>query len=456
MTGLNKKFTETFAGIGAGIVARTVDWGTLSAVDRRDVLRRPVQAADQDTRQQVQAIIARVRAGGDQALYELSNELDGATLDNLQVGDAECRAAEATLSSRSLDALDVAIGNVRRFHLAQLPQAIDMNTMPGIRCERVSHPIDSVGLYVPAGSAPLPSAAIMLSVPAVIAGCSRIILCTPPRADGSADPAVITAARRCGVQKIFKLGGAQAIAAMAYGTESIPKVDRIFGPGSVWVTAAKSMVAAEMGGASIDMPAGPSEVLVIADDSGNARFIASDLLAQAEHGPDSQVLLVTTSSALAAQVTSEIERQLSRLSRASIASRALQHSLVLLAADLETAAGISNSYAPEHLILHVADPRGLLGRLRNAGSVFLGPWSPESAGDYCSGPNHVLPTYGAARSYSGLGVDQFMRHMTIQELTREGLQSIAAAVIELARLEGLDAHASAVGVRLAADQAVAQ
>ncbi len=452
MTALNKKVTGIFAGTGAEII----DWETLSPADRRDVLLRPLQAADPDIRQQVQAIISQVRAGGDQALRELTNKLDGATLDHLQVDDAEFRAAEASLSKWSLDAMDVAIGNVRRFHLAQFPQAIDMYTMPGIRCERISQAIDSVGLYVPAGSAPLPSAAIMLSVPAAIAGCQRIIMCTPPKADGNADPAVITAARRCGVQTIFKLGGAQAIAAMAFGTESIPKVDRIFGPGNAWVMAAKTVVAAEMGGTSIDMPAGPSEVLVIADDSANARFIASDLLAQAEHGPDSQVLLVTTSRTLAEQVAREIERQLSLLSRASIASRALQHSRVLLAADLETAAGISNSYAPEHLILHVADPRRLLGKLRNAGSVFLGPWSPESAGDYCSGPNHVLPTCGAARSWSGLGVDQFMRHMTIQELTRDGLQSIAAAVMELARLEGLDAHASAVGVRLAADQAVAQ
>jgi histidinol dehydrogenase len=432
-----------------------VDWETLSPVQRRDALRRPLQAADAGIRQQVQAIIERVRTGGDRALRELSQELDGAILDDLQVGEAECRAAEAALASRSMDAMNVAISNIRRFHLAGLPQAIDLCTMPGIRCQRVSHPIDSVGLYVPAGTAPLPSTAIMLSVPAAIAACPRIILCTPPRADGTADPAVITAARRCGVQTIFKLGGAHAIAAMAYGTESIPKVDRIFGPGNAWVTAAKALVAVDPGGASIDMPAGPSEVLVIADHSGNARFIAADLLSQAEHGPDSQVLLVTTSRVLAIRVIDEIKRQLARLSRATVANRALQHSRVLLVADLDTAVGISNTYAPEHLILHVTDPRKLLGKLRNAGSVFLGPWSPESAGDYCSGPNHVLPTYSAARSYSGLSVDQFMRHMTVQELSRDGLQSIAAAVIELARLEGLDAHASAVGIRLHADQAIA-
>lgn len=448
MTVLNKKF--------GGILAGFVEWATLSPPERRDILRRPVQVAEPGIRQQVEAIIARVRRGGDHALRELAAELDHATLNELQVSDAEFRAAENALSSRSMDAMNVAIANIRRFHLAQLPQSIDMNTMPGIRCERISHPIDAVGLYVPSGSAPLPSAAIMLSVPAAIAGCPRIVMCTPPKADGSADPAVITAARRCGVQTIFKLGGAQAIAAMAYGTESVPQVDRIFGPGNAWVTAAKTMLALEMGGTSIDMPAGPSEVLVIADDSGDARFIASDLLSQAEHGPDSQAILVTTSRVLATQVTREIERQLSGLSRASIVRRALQHSRVLLAEDLKTAVVISNSYAPEHLILHVADPRGLLAGLRNAGSVFLGPWSPESAGDYCSGPNHVLPTYGAARSYSGLGVDQFMRYMTIQELSQDGLRSIAAAVIELAHLEGLDAHASAISIRLTDEQAPVQ
>ncbi len=430
-------------------VLTVVDWDSLSPAQRLDVLHRPLQAEDPAISQRVLAIIANVRTGGDAALRQLTAELDGAALDNLQVTEAEFRAAETALSKQAIDAMDIAITNVRRFHLEQLPRAIDIDTMPGIRCERVSHPIDSVGLYVPSGSAPLPSAAIMLAVPAAIAGCPRVIMCTPPGTDGSADPAVITAARRCGVHTIFKIGGAQAIAAMAYGTESIPKVDRIFGPGNAWVTAAKTAVAADVRGASIDMPAGPSEVLVIADEGASARFVASDLLAQAEHGQDSQVILVTTSRALAEQVAGEIERQLRHLSRAAIAVRALQHCRVLLAADLEIAAGISNTYAPEHLMLHVAEPRRLLSGLRNSGSVYLGPWSPESVGDYCSGPNHVLPTYGAARSYSGLGVEQFMRHMTIQELTRDGLRSIATAVRELALLEGLDAHAAAVSIRLA-------
>lgn len=432
------------------VVAGIIEWDRLSPAERRQMLQRPVQSVDPGLYREVEAIVSRVRRGGDRALRELTREFDGAAAEPMQVSEAEFREAEASLSKPALDALQVAIGNVRRFHLAQLPQPVDMETMPGIRCQRISHPLDSVGLYAPAGTAPLPSTAIMLSVPAAIAACPRVVLCTPPRQDGRADPAVITAARLCGVRTIFKLGGAQAIAAMAYGTESVPKVDRIFGPGNAYVTAAKSLVAAGMDGASVDMPAGPSELLVIADQSGDAGFIASDLLSQAEHGPDSQVLLVTTSRVLASAVAGEIERQLLGLKRAAIARRALQHCRMMVTADLEQAADISNAYAPEHLILQVGNPRALLPRLRNAGAVFLGPWSPEAAGDFCTGPNHVLPTYGCARSYSGLGVDQYMRHMTVQELSRDGLQSIASTATELARLEGLDAHAAAVSIRLAA------
>jgi histidinol dehydrogenase len=426
-----------------------IHWASLSAARRAELLKRPVQGLDRDIRQQASTIIAKVRSGGDNALRELTRELDGVQLDELAVSEAEVRAAEASLSPAAIAAMDLAVSNLRRFHEGQRPAAIDVTTMPGVRCQRVSHPIDAVGLYVPAGSAPLPSTAMMLAVPANIAGCPTVVLCTPPRADGRADPAVVTAAWRCGVRRIVKIGGAQAIAAMAYGCESIPKVDRIFGPGNAWVTAAKSIVAADLGGASIDMPAGPSEVLVIADGAADAAFVASDLLSQAEHGADSQVILITTSETLAARVIAQIRRQLGNLQRAGIAERALQHSRVLLVEDLDTAVEISNNYAPEHLILQVAEPRGLLPGLRNAGSIFLGPWSPESVGDYCSGTNHVLPTYGAASSYSGLGVEQFMRYTSIQELSREGLCSIGPAVLELARLEGLYAHAAAIDIRLA-------
>ena len=301
---------------------------------------------------------------------------------------------------------------------------------------------------MPAGTAPLPSAAIMLAVPAEIAGCPTRILCTPPRADGSADPAVLVAATRAGVKRIYKLGGAQAIAAMAYGTRSVPKVCKVFGPGNAWVTSAKSLVSSDPEGAAIDMPAGPSEVLVIGDDSAAPEYVASDLLSQAEHGPDSQVVLVTTSLNLAERVNNAIGAQLCGLPRAEIAVAALSNSFIVVVPDIETAFAVSNRYAPEHLILQIDRPRAALPSLRNAGSVFVGPWTPESVGDYCSGTNHVLPTYGFARTYSGLGVDQFMRQMTVQELTRDGLGNLAAAVITLARLEGLEAHASAINVRL--------
>jgi histidinol dehydrogenase len=341
---------------------------------------------------------------------------------------------------------------VRRFHEAQTPVPVRVETMSGVACERVSHPLDAVGLYVPAGTAPLPSAAIMLAVPASIAGCPVRVMCTPPRPDGSADPAVLIAASLAGVRDIFKVGGAQAVAALAYGTESIPRVGKIFGPGNAWVTCAKSLVSADPAGAAIDMPAGPSEVLVIADDQASAEFVASDLLSQAEHGIDSQVVLVSTSARLAAQVADEVDDQLALLSRADIARQALENSPIIVVDNIDTAIAISNDYAPEHLIIQVDNARSLLPAVRNAGSVFLGPWTPESVGDYCSGTNHVLPTYGFARNFSGLGVDQFMRQMTVQELSREGLESLGSAVVRLASLEGLDGHAAAVTRRLESAQ----
>jgi histidinol dehydrogenase len=352
------------------------------------------------------------------------------------------------LTEEQKNAIDLAITNVRCFHEQQRPVPITVEILPGVVCERVSHAIDAVGLYVPAGTAPLPSAAIMLAVPAMIAGCPTKILCTPPRPDGSADPAVLVAATRAGVADIYKIGGAQAIAAMAYGTESVPKVCKVFGPGNAWVTSAKSQVSADPAGAAIDMPAGPSEVLVIGDQHASAEFVASDLLSQAEHGVDSQVILITTSAELAAEVVVQLDQQLDRLSRAKIAAESLRHSRIIIVPDLDTAVSISNRYAPEHLILQVESPRGVLPSLRNAGSIFVGPWAPESVGDYCSGTNHVLPTYGYAQTYSGLGVDQFMRQMTVQELSREGLGMLGNAVISLAGLEGLDAHAAAVSRRL--------
>jgi histidinol dehydrogenase len=394
-------------------------WNALDDATQRSFLRRPAVDDDAAIREAVLAIVADVKAGGDEALRALTARLDGVELADLRVSGEEMDAASASLPARATAAIDLAIANVRCFHEAQRPPAVDVETMPGVRCERVSRAIDAVGLYVPSGTAPLPSAAIMLSVPAVIAGCATRIVCTPPRPDGRADPAIVVAAVRAGVTDIFKVGGAQAIAAMAYGTASVPKVGKIFGPGNAWVTCAKSVVSSDPDGAAIDMPAGPSEVLVIADDTASAEFVASDLLSQAEHGIDSQVVLVTTSTRLADAVEEQIEQQLRSLSRAEIARGSLEHARTVIVDDLDTAVDVSNRYAPEHLILQCRDARTLVPAISNAGSVFVGQWTPESVGDYCSGTNHVLPTYGYARSYSGLSLDQFMRGMTVQELTRD-------------------------------------
>ena len=432
------------------MMTRISNWSDLDDDARSALLQRPALRSDAKIGAEVARIVALVRDNGDAAVRDLTEQFDGATLGALRVTTEELARATAELGDEAIAAIDLAIENVRRFHEPQLPQTIAVDTMPGVRCERVAHAIDSVGLYVPAGTAPLPSAAIMLAVPAALARCPTRIMCTPPRPDGSADPGVLVAASRAGIAEIFKIGGAQAIAAMAYGTQSLPKVCKIFGPGNAWVTNAKTLVSADPAGAAIDMPAGPSEVLVIADANASADYVAADLLSQAEHGVDSQVVLLTTSSDLADQVQSKIDVQLRYLSRADIAREALSNSRLVVVDSIDRAIEISNRYAPEHLILQIDDPRGAMATIRNAGSVFLGAWSPESVGDYCSGTNHVLPTYGYASTYSGLGVDQFMRLMTVQELTRDGLVGLRDAVITLADLEGLGAHAAAVRCRLGA------
>ncbi|MBS0374856.1 MAG: histidinol dehydrogenase [Proteobacteria bacterium] len=426
------------------------DWSQLGEAARAALLERPAPAAGAALAAEVEAIIAQVRAGGDPALRELTRRLDGVELASATVAAEEFAAAEAALAPAAHAAIERAIGNVRRFHEAQQSAPLEVETSPGVRCARLVRPIEAVGLYVPAGSAPLPSAAIMLAVPAALAGCPTRVLCTPPRRDGRADPAVLVAARRCGVERVYKVGGAQAIAALAYGTATIPKVDKIFGPGNAWVTAAKLRVAADPAGAALDLPAGPSEVLVIADGSARAEFVAADLLAQAEHDPAAQVILVTTSAALAKATVAELERQQPRLTRRAITARALAASRAIVVADLATAFAVSNRYAPEHLILEIDAPRDWLGEVRAAGSVFLGHWSPETIGDYCSGTNHVLPTYGYARAYSGLALADFQRRITVQELTPAGLRDLGPVAVTLAGLEGLDAHAAAVQVRLAA------
>jgi histidinol dehydrogenase len=317
-----------------------------------------------------------------------------------------------------------------------------------VRCGRILRAIPRVGLYVPAGSAPLVSTALMLGVPAVLAGCDEIVLCTPPRADGSADPAVLAAAELCGVRRVFKLGGAQAIAAMAFGTESVPRCDKLFGPGNRYVTAAKQLAAMASGGPAIDMPAGPSEVLVIADAGAPPVHVAADLLSQAEHGPDSQVVLLTDSAALVAAVEAEVARQVAELPREAIALRALEFARLVLVDSIDEAFGISNDYAPEHLILALREPRAWLAKVTCAGSVFLGDFAPEGLGDYCSGTNHVLPTNGAARAWSGVSVASFQKSISVQEVSRAGLQAIGPCAVEIARAEGLEAHAQSVLRRL--------
>jgi histidinol dehydrogenase len=425
-----------------------LDWTSLDEAQRAAVLRRPAQREAASLLERAGRIVSDVRERGDTALREYTERLDKVRLESFAVDAAEFDAAEAALTDEQRAALRRAIDTVTRFHEPQRVAPLSIETSPGVVCERMIVPLGAVGLYVPAGTAPLPSTAIMLAVPARIAGCPVRVLCTPPRPDGTADPAVLVAARLCGIEQVFKLGGAQAVAAMAYGTASVPKVDKIFGPGNSWVTAAKQIVAADADGAALDMPAGPSEVLVVADESARPAFVAADLLAQAEHSEDAQVVLVTTSRAVAEVCIAEVERQLEQLPRRAIAARAIAESRVLLVPDLATAMDVSNRYAPEHLILQIAAPRDWLGRVRNAGSVFLGAWTPETMGDYCSGTNHVLPTYGHARAYSGLGVADFVKRVTVQEVTPRGLNDLGRTARTLARLESLEAHANAVSVRL--------
>ncbi len=427
---------------------RIIDWDRLDAAGRRAALARPALETRTDVESSVRAIVAEVRLKGDAALRELTERFDRVRLGDIAVGRKEFSEAQSTLSAEEIAALERAIENVSAFHSAQMPQPLSLETMPGVRCERVVRAIDTVGLYVPAGSAPLPSAVIMLAVPARIAGCARRVLCTPPTKDGKANAAVLVAARLCGVDEVFKIGGAQSIAAMAYGTESVPRVDKLFGPGNAWVTAAKQLVSTEPGGAACDLPAGPSEVMVVADDGARPALVAADLLAQAEHDALSQAILVTPSSTLATAVAAAVSQQLLTLSRRSILEKSLAASRCIVVRDVPAALEVANAYAAEHLILQLRDARRWLPEVRNAGSVFLGEWSPEPMGDYCSGTNHVLPTYGYARAYSGLSTADFLKRITVQELSAEGLSTLGPTAVTLARLEGLDAHANAVSCRL--------
>ena len=423
-------------------------WSQLDDEAQREALARPAQSRAETLRSRVAQIIATVRDHGDAALFDLTETYDRCRLGALEVSDEEFAAAEASLGEELKSAIREAAGRIEVFHRAAAPSPVGVDTAPGVRVERMLRPIRRVGLYVPAGTAPLPSTALMLGVPARLAGCAQITLCSPARSDGRCDEAVLYAARITGVHHVFKLGGAQAIAAMAYGTQSVHKCDKLFGPGNAWVTEAKLQVSGDPEGAAIDMPAGPSEVLVIADADADPGFVAADLLSQAEHGPDSQVILLSDSATLLDAVAREVDRQCALLPRAAAAAQALSQSRLIEVASLAEAVEVSNRYAPEHLIVQVAEPRDLLAAVESAGSVFLGPWTPESVGDYCSGSNHVLPTYGYARSYSGVSVASFQKQITVQEVNADGLQVIGPCTITLAEAEQLEAHAQAVRLRL--------
>jgi histidinol dehydrogenase len=424
-------------------------WANLDADARRAALRRPVQERGEELSTAVARILDQVRADGDASLRALTRRYDGCELAAFAAGDDEFAEAEANLDPVLKQAIGEAKARIEAFHRATAPQAVTVETAPGVICERMIRPIARVGLYVPAGSAPLPSTALMLGVPTQIAKNPQVVLCTPADREGRADAAVLYVARLCGIEKVFKLGGAQAIAAMAFGTESVPACDKLFGPGNSYVTEAKRQVSALPDGPAIDMPAGPSEVLVIADASANPEFVAADLLSQAEHGPDSQVLLLADDGAVLEAVRAALQRQLVQLPRADIARVALSKSRLIQVASLAEAVTISNDYAPEHLILNVREPRTLLRKVENAGSVFLGAWSPEAVGDYCSGTNHVLPTYGYARAWSGVSVASFVKQITVQELSADGLRAIGPSAATLARAERLNAHERAVTLRLA-------
>ncbi len=429
---------------------KRIRWNELDSAGRNAALARPTRANAAEIESGVRRIREQVRADGDATLFALTRRFDQAELERLDVADTEFDAAATLLEPSLRGAIDEARERIGTYHRASAPQPLALETAPGVRCERILRPIASVGLYVPAGSAPLPSTALMLGVPAQLAGCPQVVLCTPPRADGSADPAVLYPARACGIRRVFKLGGAQAIAAMAYGTRSVPRCAKVFGPGSAWVTEAKRQVAADPDGAAIDLLAGPSEVLVVADASADPRFVAAVLLAQAEHGPDSQVLAVSDVVSLLDAVATEVSLQLAGLPRREVASQALTASRLVATESIAQCIEVANAYAPEHLIQHLREARRWLDRVESAGSVFLGAWSPESVGDYCSGTNHVLPTDGAARAFSGLSVASFVKQITVQELTPAGLAAIGPCAIALACAERLDAHARAVAIRMEA------
>ncbi|GIU54080.1 histidinol dehydrogenase [Shewanella sp. KT0246] len=422
-----------------------LNWAQLSTESQQQALSRSPLIGDNSVEQSVRDIINTVVADGDSALKQYSQRFDGVEISSIALASDEIEQACKRVSSEVKQAVANAVSNIDTFHQAQKFNPIDVETQPGIRCELRSEAIEKVGLYIPGGSAPLISTVMMLALPAKIAGCEQRVLVSPP----PINDAIVYAAKVCGITEIYQVGGAQAIAALAFGSESVPAVDKIFGPGNRFVTEAKRLVSQDgRCSVAIDMPAGPSEVLVIADGQANPAFIAADLLSQAEHGPDSQVMLVTESIAIADAVNCELEKQLAQLSRQDIAAQALSCSRSIIVKNMAEAAVVSNLYGPEHLIIQTENPRAILANIRAAGSVFLGAYTPESVGDYASGTNHVLPTYGYSRSVSSLSLADFCRRFTVQELTPQGLQSLGETVMVLAENELLDAHKNAVAIRL--------
>ncbi len=424
-----------------------IHWSGLTPRNRKVVLQRPV-SRQPGLGESVAEIIRQVRSGGDRALRELTLKLDQVEPPRLEYSPTEMHAASKSIDSVLVQAIEDARSRIEAFHAADIPANRKVETAPGLSCEVRYQPLTPVGLYIPGGSAPLVSTVLMLAIPARLAGCGEVIMCSPPAKNGEIPAEILAAAHICGVDRVFGAGGAQAVAAMAYGSESIPRCTKIFGPGNAWVTEAKQQVSQDPKGAAIDMPAGPSEVLVVADRKANPEFIAWDLLSQAEHGPDSQVILVTDSTELASAVIEKLKALAPETARAAILEKSLGEARVICVKDMSQALQISNEYAPEHLIINTSDAAELAEKVVNAGSVFIGPWTPESLGDYGSGPNHVLPTYGWARSFGALGVSDFMRRMTLQQASRSGLEKVGPTAQTLAAVEGLDAHGMAVTVRL--------
>lgn len=425
-----------------------IHWADASAAERQAALSRPALNDDAKTQNAVRDIIHNVAKEGDKALLAYTQRFDGVTLTNINAPKSEIESAWCRLDDELKRAIERTAKRIATFHQAGAVHPYQVETAPGLHCERMIRPIQRVGLYVPAGSAPLPSTALMLCVPAQLAGCTDIMICSPPNQHGQVDDTVLAVAAYCGIRKVFAVGGAQAIAAMALGTESIFACDKVFGPGNAFVTEAKKQISIMPGGCAIDMPAGPSEALVIADESANPSWVAADLLAQAEHAPNAQVLLLTTSNDLAAAVMSQIKQQLPKLPRASIASTAMEASSCVVVDDLNQACAISNRYAPEHLLIQTKNARSLLPMIHAAGSVFVGHHTPESLGDYTSGTNHVLPTYGAARAYSGVSLASFTRQISVQEASMDGLSAVADDLLALSDAESLHAHGEAVRIRL--------